>query len=259
MTPRTLFYCALMRLDALNAERWAITGDLQTELNALIVAEARKLKPKSKKLKAPAPPSLFARPEGTYADMAFANGVVGTERCDELAKPFLDRQTEEHAKIDTQVKETKETLALAAEEAPIEPGEPGELRLYERVWSSTYSTQGYGAISYARRDAETALAHALRYGVMGEIRETERTKGWSGTDSCTFEVWVQVKGQLDVEILTRKPPPPYAEQVRDCWARGCNPRVLNPFLPHGFEEKIGIDYFGKVVDQEKFERACART
>ena len=35
------------------------------------------------------------------------------------------------------------------------------------------------------------------------------------------------------------------EQVRRSWARGVNPRVFNPFLPHGYEEQEGIDYFGR--------------
>ena len=35
--------------------------------------------------------------------------------------------------------------------------------------------------------------------------------------------------------------PSLVEQVRMSWRRGVNPRVYNPFLPVGFEEKHGLD------------------
>lgn len=40
------------------------------------------------------------------------------------------------------------------------------------------------------------------------------------------------------------------EVVRLCWKREVNPRVMYPFLPHGFEERHGLDYFGgKALDK----------
>ena len=56
---------------------------------------------------------------------------------------------------------------------------------------------------------------------------------------------VRVADAVDAEILRRCPPPTLREQVRRSWARGVNPRVFNPFLPHGYEEQVGIDFFGR--------------
>jgi len=42
----------------------------------------------------------------------------------------------------------------------------------------------------------------------------------------------------------RRPGPTLREQVRLCWKRGVNPRVYSPFLPHGYEQSVGLDYFG---------------
>lgn len=64
----------------------------------------------------------------------------------------------------------------------------------------------------------------------------------------TEDAWlaaVRVEDAIDVEIVKRSPPPPLREQVRLAWKRGVNPRVYNPFLPHGYEEQAGIDYFGR--------------
>ena len=42
----------------------------------------------------------------------------------------------------------------------------------------------------------------------------------------------------------RKPVQSFKDQIKSCWKRGVNPRVYNPFLPAGLEEKLGLDYFG---------------
>ena len=40
--------------------------------------------------------------------------------------------------------------------------------------------------------------------------------------------------------------PSLREWLALCWKRGCNPRVYNPWLPHGIEERLGVTYFGEL-------------
>ena len=46
------------------------------------------------------------------------------------------------------------------------------------------------------------------------------------------------------DFAMRKPVQSFKDQIKSCWKRGVNPRVYNPFLPAGLEEKLGLDYFG---------------
>lgn len=48
----------------------------------------------------------------------------------------------------------------------------------------------------------------------------------------------------DLPLIIHHPPPTIREQVKMCWGRGINPRVYCPFLPHGYEGKVGLDFFG---------------
>jgi hypothetical protein len=52
---------------------------------------------------------------------------------------------------------------------------------------------------------------------------------------CTPESW---------EIIRRKRSGSLREWLRSCLKAGCNPRVFDPFLPAGIEEKSGLDLFG---------------
>ena len=67
-----------------------------------------------------------------------------------------------------------------------------------------------------------------------------------GVNGCeTYRVEVRVESEVDVAILKRKPGCSLREHVRRCWKGGINPRVGNPFLPYGYEEREGLDYQGR--------------
>lgn len=134
-----------------------------------------------------------------------------------------------------------ELLALAENLDP-QPGE--EWTRWYVSWSSTYSSQGFGALQYAVGAAELKADHARYHSLEVKIERTNAhtTKDW-GIAHADFEVWVKAS-PLDLAILDRKPGPTLREAVRLSWKRGVNPRVFNPFLPHGYEEKVGIDYYG---------------
>lgn len=113
------------------------------------------------------------------------------------------------------------------------------------VWSKyyvsdsyTYASQGWGARKYAMGSAESRVLEAAQHGLESHVVIKDR--GYN--KGASFTVWVNIDG-LGVEILKRRHTDLVA-WVRQCWASGTNPRVYCPFLPHGFEEKHGLDYFG---------------
>lgn len=102
-------------------------------------------------------------------------------------------------------------------------------------YKSTWSSQGWGDVTYARNAAQNEVDRVEHNGYAGVIRE------------CTggqFEILVNVETLDGWTILKKKPGPSLAEWLRRCWKRGVNPRVYSPFLPHGLEEKLGIDFQG---------------
>ncbi len=118
---------------------------------------------------------------------------------------------------------------------------------YPGSWRST--CQG---AHYAKGAAQADMDRALFAGIPCDVVAICYWSPDLASDSVhTREVegcWTAVVSvdnpEVDKEILRYAPAPSLVEQVRLSWARGCNPRVFNPFLPHGFEEKHGITYQG---------------
>lgn len=113
-------------------------------------------------------------------------------------------------------------------------------------YCSTYATVGLGVSTYTReraRDfADTLQANGFDAKV--EHRHTEKRR------LLGFAVLAKIHPE-DVPILKRKDlKVDLVEWVRGCWARGVNPRVYKPFLPHGFEEKHGISFANPTRDPE---------
>lgn len=77
------------------------------------------------------------------------------------------------------------------------------------------------------------------------LREQAEELGIRATSEESF-VYAFVTHPVDIEIIKMNPLP-LKEWVRRCWKKGVNPRVYNPYLPHGFEEANGLDYFGNEV------------
>lgn len=102
-----------------------------------------------------------------------------------------------------------------------------------------FSTQGLGAVHYARGLAESHADKARFHGLQAEIKEVQKHT------NTIFTVMVKLASDIDLEILKRKPEIPLRDWVENCWHRGVNPRVMNPFLPYDYEEKNNISFFKK--------------
>ncbi len=136
------------------------------------------------------------------------------------------------------------TAAVSAEFSPL------ELRaryvLVKSCWVSSYRSQGFGAVGYARNQAESYADKARLYDVKTDIRMVSNPNQLTEIES--FDVFAFVAdgraGERDVELLRYKPEETLREWVRKQWLRGSNPRVSMPFLAHGYEESVGLDFFG---------------
>lgn len=143
-------------------------------------------------------------------------------------KPYIDARWT--------LRRNVEDLALdLASRLPVRPG------TFEGVaheeWSNTYETQGHGANHYMVRAAAIRASFFRSLGL--EVREVRK--------EYAVEVVVCVEDEEALEIAKRKRPL-LTDWVAACWKSGINPRVLNPYLPHGFEERHGITFFGDRYD-----------
>lgn len=101
--------------------------------------------------------------------------------------------------------------------------------------------------TYSRALAEAKADYARKYGIEVEVK-FYRDEYLPGKFSDKYEVYMKTT-PMGWEILQRRPGVGIVEWVRLCWKRGANPRVFQPFLPHGFEEKHGITYQGEYINK----------
>jgi hypothetical protein len=119
--------------------------------------------------------------------------------------------------------------------------EPGDLRLVimERT-SGDFQTTGNGT-RYAEgllkvRAAEiTFNDHQVRTEIDVETIDGAGKR---------FTLFAFLATEADRDLLSRRPGFSVKNYLKACWGVGVNPRVFNPMLPHGLEEKLGLDYFG---------------
>lgn len=113
---------------------------------------------------------------------------------------------------------------------------------------NVYRSQGWEASRYAKADAQRKLDKCLKNNIPAHLviysYKIDQKHAWT-----EFQVWAQTD-DAGFEVIQRK-----VESLKDfiqkCWKQGVNPRVYNPFIPVGMEEKLGLDYFGGVTDLKK--------
>lgn len=235
MTARDDFAAALEELATLRQRHHDEREALNTECVAAIIEAARpayeaKLAKLSK-----------ARRAKLKLDYYAATLTLGDEETERLMKPFHERASATGDRQHDEEKALKAKLDTLAETAEIHPGE--FWHGFEESWVSTYSTQGWGAESYARNAMKVAALVPMHFNI-----ETEVVKNPGSSEFTSgYVVAVKVESMLDVEIMKRKPAISFRDWMKACWKTGANPRVFNPWLPHGLEEKLGIDYHGNDI------------
>ncbi len=182
-------------------------------------------------------------------DYAFGEAKAELDKLFAKFEPLANALVEHVRAEKTRLDEELFTLAGAITPRPREAGEAWSL--VTTACSSTYRSQGFGAEGYARGSATLAAVDYLPWGIETDVRripwrekykDNTEYKSLAKSDIVEFEVWAKCS-PLDVEIVKRRPLPLRA-QIKACWKSGANPRVFNPFLPPGYEESVGLDYFG---------------
>jgi hypothetical protein len=165
-----------------------------------------------------------------------------------LQRPYLDEWSRYGQEIECERRWLRHQLSRLAVEAAVHRGSR-RVEL-DRVWLSSYSTQGWGMQKYARSAAELRVAEAAPY-CEARILEDVSNSVLDGKPRLhAYIVMVLVEHELDAEIVRKKPGMGLRDWLKWCWKNGVNPRVYNPFLPHGLEEKLGITYFGDDVKEK---------
>ncbi len=115
---------------------------------------------------------------------------------------------------------------------------------FDRVYESAYGSQGLGAMKYATGSAELT-ADRLRSIGLSAVVEQIKIPG-TRREVYAAKVLVDVD-PADMPMLKRaKVSVSLVDEVAACWRRGLNPRVYNPYLSHGFEERHGIGWDGRI-------------
>jgi hypothetical protein len=227
MDARAEFAAELEKLNAIQVEL-SVMGQndaLTQEYKAAVVAEFKKRFPRSK-----------------ITDFVKIAGKLGDE-FEKIRGPFQVRATEAYGEAMGRRNAASKRLDELAEQAEVRSGTT-ELTLIE-VDHGAYRSSDCGSGAYAKGSAEAALDQAEFYGINGRVELVESPGVLDPKyKHRTFVTKVLVESDLDIAILKRKPGVSLREWVRRCWKRGLQPRVYNAFLPHGYEEKNGLDYFG---------------
>lgn len=175
-------------------------------------------------------------------------------------RPALDAGLAHVEALAREARWVEHRLGELAATSPVAPGV--EAHKIRTVYRSTYATQGFGADTYARQAAElyaldqdsTLTDEERAAGVRVEVERGELTDAGCGIGRSPGEYRVVVRGvasAADADIVRRRVSrQTLVEWVAACWKRGTNPRVYDPWLPHGFEAKWGIGYDGSIRQSE---------
>jgi len=224
-------YAALVaELVALGEERTRAERETQAGFDAALIAAATP--PKGK------PPK--------DVDAAFKK--LTEDRRKAIRAEWVAKADEVYQRFKTARESLEADLRDLAEHVPLRAG--AHRVSVADYWSSTHRSTGRGA-DYARAGATIAAEGLKGRGVEVSVEsyqyeefDQERMRFARETGPDGFRVVALVEAEVDGEVLKRLPGVPLREWVRLCWKLGANPRVYNPYLPHGYEEKNGLDFFG---------------
>ena len=198
-----------------------LAEQLTAEFTAKVIEEARKAKPRKK--------------IDTFSQAA---SVLGYECVDFMKVSYQQTQDE----VVTQCRKALEALEPLIQDL----ADKAEIKhslvplCFLEVHESQYLSQGFGAKTYAEGHAKQAKMHVEFNGVQAEVVfEEGASRGGS-----SFKCMAYVESDVDIEILRIRKTLPLKDWMKACWKMGTNPRVYQPMLPVGLEEKMGIDYFG---------------
>jgi len=153
-------------------------------------------------------------------------------------KTVYDRLHEEFKTEGTRIAEDQQNQVTAFKERLHELAPLADLS-GSQDWT-LFETHSFWAFS-TQPCKESYAKGAAKVTMLGLQKDGATVKVDFVTDR--YEVFIQ-GDETDVAILRYRPGLTSKEWVKACWGAQINPRVLNPYIPYGFEEKNGLDYFG---------------
>jgi hypothetical protein len=225
MEHRSIFASLLVAIRTEHDTRDQFLAGLQAEYEEAVLQLPRNKKLRAKKGESPFQMARRANPEAAEALL---------EGFKAKASPVVDASHAKILRLNSLVKRLAQVAVCKSGSQSLD---------LDTVWDSSYNSQGWGASRYAQGSAEMTADTARFCGIPVEVLREEIPCQFSKGTLGRYRVVVQVESQVDVEILRRKSTS-LRDQVKACWARGVNPRVFNPYLPVGYEERAGLDYFG---------------
>jgi hypothetical protein len=192
----------------------ALREQAQTDYEDRIRAEQKRRQPRARVRFKPLPDDVMER---------LRDEVLSEPLCQEINR--LETELEEE-------KERREKLLEAM--APQVAMKPDDAMHRVKTSSSyTYSTQGYGAMKYARGVLEPIADHLERLGFEVYIRQVNfrRGTGSFATDHADYELWASCPPWMFDAAYRRLT---LDDAVASMKRRCLNPRVYNPFLPEKY-------------------------
>lgn len=171
--------------------------------------------------------------------------LLDKDECDSIMKHRREEAEISYNDYADEVKAIEYRLDDMA--AKLKPRAGDTTATLDSVWIGSYRTQGWGAESYAKGSADRMALRASVCKIPVEVVKrfediNGKSKPWA------FDVIVSVEDPIDVELIKRRPTLSIRDEIKFCLQHGLNIRVYNPFLPHGIEEKLGLDHFGNDVE-----------
>jgi len=155
------------------------------------------------------------------------------------AKAIQDQITKWQPVLEKQVAELARKLAPPVTE---------ELSLFYTTADYEFSTQT-DPTRYSQCRARLYAEAAIRLGLKVDVRRVGNPNYARRDGLGTYEVWINSTVPIGKTIVDYRQLP-LRETVKFILQQTCNVRVFFPMLPHGYEEQIGVDAWGRDVKQE---------
>lgn len=162
---------------------------------------------------------------------------------DEFTKPYQERVNAVYEEVRKKKESLNKTLEELAQQIEIY-NSADEVTTYSTYHEYSYHTQGYGARTYAKGQADMDAAKCYMIGINSAVvtRNDEHNE-----KEMVFECRVTTT-RIETEVLRYKVGClTLRDCIKLCLQRCLNPRVYWPMLPWGLEEKLGLDMHGNDI------------
>lgn len=176
---------------------------------------------------------------------------------DSTIEPYEREALELRKRHEARVQRLNERLYTLASMATLDAREPAGILPPNDPWVMYFSASEYDYSTQTNPRMYAEASVNSRVWTVGYVDPRIQCRIVWEEKEC--KLYVALGSDLDRRILYTRcyhEGVPIEEFIRRCWARAWNPRVLDPFLPAGLEDKLGLDYQGRNIHAVSYE--CKR-